>query len=199
MSFPRPEDFHPELSESRLSMIAEGLLNVRYEAERDMQSPLDDNYTRETAIFGRQRNWLIHQAMNERHEWLTIQDAGLGVTFGIGGIPCRFFTDDSVSPKKRGFFKRLAMDQLFAPTKSQPEMWRFVVEKAMSEDDGDQIFLVGFNTDHEKVSEWRYREHANALHGVGGGIPESVDLPPAAVSLKARGGSAAGKKTGSWD
>jgi hypothetical protein len=196
MALPSPDTFHLELTNDRLSVIAEALLNVRYETERDMQSPLDDNYTRETAVLGRQRNMLIQLALGGKYDWLSMKDAGLGVTFGIGGIPCRFFTDDSQAPKKRGFFKRLVMDQLFAPSKAQPEMWRFVVEKAVTEDDADQVYLLGFNTDQEKVSEWRYRDQASVLRGVGGEPPAPVELPPATVGLKAKDELSADKKTG---
>jgi hypothetical protein len=194
MTLPLPSTFQPGLTDERLSVIAEALLNVRYETERDMQSLLDDNYTRETAIFGRQRNKLIQLAASGRHDWMTMMDASLGVTFGVGGIPCRFFTDDSGAPKKRGFFKRLVMDQLFAPVKTQPEMWRFVVEKGLTEDDHDQVYLLGFNTDQEKVSEWRYRDQATVLRGIGGEPPASVELPPASVGLKAKEATPADKK-----
>jgi len=54
-------------------------------------------------VFGRPAQH-AHSARRGRQVRLAVNERpGLGVTFGIGGIPCRFFTDDSEAPKKRAF------------------------------------------------------------------------------------------------
>lgn len=51
---PAPSQFHPQLTVERLSLIAEGILNVLDDTYSQLSTSLDDNYTRGTCTFGRQ-------------------------------------------------------------------------------------------------------------------------------------------------
>lgn len=176
--------FYPELTDDRLSTIAVALLDVRYTTIRAMNSPHDDNYTRETAVFGRSKNLLIEMAQSGTYDWMSLKHGGMDVTFKIGEVPCRFFSDDPNNPEKSGFFRRNAVDDLFAPDDQQPVMWRFVVGKALTEHDEDQVFLVGYNVYQEKICEWQYRASAPIMHVVDHLTPASADIPSAEVELR---------------
>lgn len=64
---PRPPwEFFEALSEERLRVIGMHLLEVRHNTTRELSTDLDDNYVRETAIFGRSRNMLIAMALNSQ-------------------------------------------------------------------------------------------------------------------------------------
>ena len=106
MSGNAPSDFYPELTDSRLRVIGTALLDVLYDTELELDTPSDDGYTRGTTTFGRQRNAIIQLCQSGKYEWLKLTNAGMDVTFEIGGIPCRFFADDPQNPKKPGFFRR---------------------------------------------------------------------------------------------
>jgi hypothetical protein len=67
-----PWQAHAELTEERLSIIAEGLLNVRHDTYAELSTHLDDNYTRACATFGRQRVWVTQLALSGRYNWLTL-------------------------------------------------------------------------------------------------------------------------------
>lgn len=194
-----PAAFYPELSDDRLRVIAVELLDMRYSTFREMNSPFDDNYTRETAVFGRSRNMLIDLALNGQHDWMSLKHAAMDVTFNIGQVPCRFFRDDPNSPEKAGFFKRNAVDDLFAMDEQHPVMWRFVVEKALAEDDEDRVFFVGYNVYQEKVSEWMYQASAPTLHAVDKDVPVAAEIPPAFVDVREDDSAIHGndRKTGS--
>jgi hypothetical protein len=194
-----PVAFYPELSDDRLRIIAVDLLDIRYSTFREMNSPFDDNYTRETAVFGRSRNMLIDMALNGQHDWMSLKHAAMDVTFNIGQVPCRFFRDDPNSPEKSGFFKRNAVDDLFAMDEQHPVMWRFVVDKALTEDDEDRVFFVGYNVYQEKVSEWMYRASAPTLHAVDKDVPAAAEIPPAFVDVREDDSASQGsdRKTGS--
>lgn len=179
-----PAMFYPELSDTRLQIIAVNLLDMRYSTFQEMNSPFDDNYTRETAVFGRSRNMLIDMALSGQHDWMSLKHAAMDVTFNIGQVPCRFFRDDPNSPEKSGFFKRNAVDGLFAMDDQHPVMWRFVVDKALTEDDEDRVFFVGYNVYQEKVSEWMYRSSAPTLHAVDKDVPVAAEIPPAFVDVR---------------
>lgn len=184
MAFKLPEEYYSELTEERLSYIAHALLEVRHSTLQEMQSPFDDRYTREGTVFGRQRNMLIDTALRGPHSWLALKHPGMDVTFSIGGVPCRFFTDDPDAPQKDGFFKRNAVDDLFEQDDESPVLWRFVVDPAITEDDEDRVLLIGYNVYQEKVSEWMYRNAPPALHSVGNAAPPPVDLGPVPVDVR---------------
>lgn len=165
-------------------MIAERLLDVRYSTLREMDSPYDDAYTREATVFGRSRNMLIELSLSGVHDWLTLASPAMDVTIAIGRVPCRFFRDDPESPDKANFFKRNAVDDLFSLDENAPVMWRFVVEKAMTEDDEDRVFFIGYNVYQEKVSQWAYGASDAILHAVDDFTPPAKDIPPAAIEIR---------------
>ena len=183
MSLLHPSNFNRSLSDDRLRTIAAALLEVRHDTLALLSSPYDDNYTRESTVFGRQRNLLIEMAMGPENDWMTLAHAGMDVTFRIDEVPCRFFTDDSETPRKDGFFKRNAVDSLFASDDRLPVMWRFVVEPALSDDGEDRVLFVGFNVYQEKVSQWVFRPSMPTLHSIGDEPPAPTLLPAASVEL----------------
>jgi hypothetical protein len=179
-----PVYFKSELSNDRLTIIAEELLDIRYSTIQEMTSPYDDNYTHETAVFGRSRNMLIELSKSRQYDWLSLAHAGMDVTFKIGTVPCRFFKDDAQSPEKSGFFKRNAVDDLFEPDDQHPVLWRFVVEKALTQEDEDRVYFLGFNVYQERISEWIYKGSTSTLHSVGDNAPLSAEIPRANVSVR---------------
>lgn len=184
MTFKHPSSFYQELSDERLAKIAEPLLDIRYSTIQEMSSPYDDTYTQETAVFGRSRNLLIHLCMSGKYQWLSLANAAMDLTFRIGNVPCRFFRDDPESPSKPGFFKRNGADDLFSIDENAPVMWRFVVEKAMTDEDEDRVFFIGYNAFQEKVSQWAYGASGPVLHTVDSDTPASKELRPAEVGVR---------------
>lgn len=183
MTFKHPSSFYPDLSDERLAKIAEPLLDIRYSTIQEMSSAFDDSYTKETAVFGRSRNLLIHLCTSNKYPWLSLANPGMDVTFRIGNVPCRFFRDDPESPEKPGFFKRNGADDLLPIDEDDPVMWRFVVEKAMTDEDEDRVFFIGYNAFQERVSQWAYGASGPVLHSVDSETPSSKELPPAEVGL----------------
>jgi hypothetical protein len=183
LDLPHPQSFYPELSDDRLRAIAVALLDVRYTTLREMNSPYDDNYTREATVFGRQKNKLIDLAKNAEREWLSLRHAGMDVTFCIGQVPCRFFTDDPKSPEKNGFFRRNAVDDMFAPNDTDPVVWRFVVERAFADEDEDRVYFIGYNVFQEPVAEWTYGARPSSLHAADDRVPPPAHIGPAEVDV----------------
>lgn len=179
-----PVSFYPELTDERLGFIARELLSVRYDTQREVTSPLDDNHTRETAIFGRSKNRLIQLGRDPAYPWLTLRRASMDVTVAIGRVPFRFFRDDPENPEKTNFFRRNFSDNLFPPNDGEPVMWRMVIEKAESEDDEDRAYFLGFNEFEEKISEWEYRPGVAMLHSTDLSVPDPVELPPLEIDIR---------------
>ena len=177
-----PSSFHPDLTEDRLRIIAQKLLDIRHDTLQQMTNAYDDNYTRECAAFGRQRNMLVDFCKTSGYPWLELTNPNMDITFNIGEVPCRFFRDDPNSPSKPGFFKRNAVDNLFPVDDKSPVQFRFIVEKALGEEDEDQVYFVGYNELHEQVFQWKYRKPTSILHELNGTVPEAVQIPEPEVN-----------------
>lgn len=181
-----PWQAHEDLTEQRLSIIADGLLNVRHDTYAELATKLDDNYIRGCATFGRQRQWLMQLAKSGKYGWLTLASPTMDLTVNIGSIPVRFFTDDHDSPRKPGYFKRNEVDQLFYTDDTKPVMFRFIVEPAATADDEDRVFFIGHNAYHEVVVEWQYRPKTAVILPVEPSTPKPVVQPDAEVGLKSQ-------------
>lgn len=179
-----PWEARQDLTEARLRVIAEGLLNVRHDTHAELATRLDDNYSRACTTFGRQRQWLLQLAKSGRYSWLTLASPAMDLTVNIGNIPARFFTDDHDSPKKRGYFRRNDVDQLFSTNDTEPVMFRFVVEPAATSDDEDRVFFLGHNAYQEVVVEWQYRPRTAIIRPVESDVPRAVVQSDAEVGLK---------------
>ncbi|WP_338515801.1 hypothetical protein VRB80_21160 [Erwinia aphidicola] len=178
--YPAPCEFHPQLTSDRLAVIARGLLSVLEDTYAELDTVYDDNYTRATCTFGRQRNYLLKLWKDKKYDWMGITNSAMDITFEIEGVPIRFFTDDPQNPKKPGFFRRNSVDQLWAPEETTPTLWRFVVEKPEFENEGAQVHLVGYNPLGELISKWEYGEGAvTVLHSTDETVPEAaaIELP----------------------
>ncbi|BDY51391.1 TPA: hypothetical protein LAN07_004889 [Escherichia coli] len=175
---PFPWEFFPELTEERLTIIAEELLRIQDITHELLSSPYDDNYTRGGCTFGRQRQALLQMCVRKTYDWLRLLNPGMDLTFSIGNVPIRFFTDDADNPKKRGFFKRNDADRLFESEETTPTMHRFVVEKPEFEGEGGRVIFNGYNVFGEIVSTWTYgADRVVMLNSVD-------DVPPAPVPIE---------------
>lgn len=173
-----PSDFRPQLTDARLRVIAEALLDVMYDTQLVLDSVLDDGYTRGTTTFGRQRNAIIALCQSGKYPWLKLTHAAMDVTFEIEGIPCRFFADDPTNPKKRGFWRRNQCDRyLFEPEAGQPQVFRFIVDKGQGDNSDPDIFFVGFDTDQVAVFEWQFTRSTPVLAAVDESMPKEVPIP----------------------
>ena len=179
-----PWQAHEDLTEQRLSIIAEGLLNVRHDTYAELATKLDDNYIRGCATFGRQRQWLMQLAKSGQYDWLTLASPTMDLTVNVGSIPVRFFTDEHDSPKKPGYFKRNEVDQLFYTDDTKPVMFRFVVEPAATADAEDRVFFIGHNVYQEVIVEWQYRPRATVIVPVESQAPMPVVQSEVEVDIK---------------
>jgi len=184
MSLPHPQQYYADLTSDRLEVIASMLLEIRFNTLRELDSPYDDSYTRETTVFGRSRNSLISMCLGKSLDWLTLASSAMDITFRIGVVPCRFFRDDHEAPEKAGFFKRNHVDDLFELDESHPVVWRFIVERALTEEDEDRVFFSGYNAFQEKVSEWGYSVVGSVLRSVDNVTPPARDIPAARVDVR---------------
>jgi len=177
----KPWEFYPALLEARLEVIAEALLDVYYDVQSELVSPLDDNYTRGTTTFGRQKNKLIQLCRSAVYSWLDLRNTSNDLTCAIDGIPFRFFRDDHENPSKRGFWRRNDQDDMFPVADDQPVIFRFVVEHSRNQEDEATVYFLGFTQEGQLACEWRYSETIRTLRSVTGTRPTAEETPPPVV------------------
>lgn len=195
-----PWDLRSSLTADRLNRIAEALLDVYEGVLRDLSTVDDDGYTRGATFFGRARQRLIATALSGEHEWLKLTNSAMDVTLEIDGVPFRFFRDDHSAPKKKGFWRRNASDQLFAPDETSPVICRFIVESPLNVEDDTQnaeVYFIGFNAQELQVCEWRYGS-VPVLRSTDETLPEPVKQAPAPIGgVRKQGDDADKSRTGS--
>lgn len=181
MNSRKPWDFYPELIEGRLWVIAEALLDVYYDVQIELASELDDNYTRGTTTFGRQKNKLVQLRNSGAYSWFKVLNTSNDLTCSIGEIPFRFFRDDHESPAKRGFWRRNYQDDLFPIADDQPVIFRFVVEHARNDEDEASVYFLGFTQEGQLVCEWRFDEPVRTLRSITQTRPLPEEILPAEI------------------
>ncbi len=182
MHMPLPWKSKAALSEDRLNLIASNLREIFYDVETKLDSDDDCNYGRGALFFSRSRQRLIRLATSGKYSWLKLTNPAMDVTLEIEGLPFRFFRDDHETPKKKGFWRRNDSDRLFDPDDREPVIFRFVVQRPLTDDDELEIYFVGYNAVHEAVCEWRYG-HVRVLSDVNDQLPEEVPQAPARADI----------------
>ncbi len=183
MSKKQPWDYYSALSEERLRIVAEALLDVYDEVQIELGTELDDNYTRGTTTFGRQKNKIIQLCKSNEYSWLDLRNTSNDLTFSIGCIPFRFFSDDHEKPTKAAVWRRNDQDDMFPSEENEPIYWRYILEKPLSEDDEATMYVIGANSNQEIVCEWKYAEKVRILSSVDTSRPEAVDISEPQVGL----------------
>jgi hypothetical protein len=146
----------PALTEDRLNMLAGHFREIFYDVESLLDTEDDCPYGRGSLFFGRARQRLIRLGTSNELTWLRLTNPGMDVTLEIDGIPFRFFRDDHDKPMKKGFWRRNVTDRLFAPNDFEAVIFRFIVQRPVTDTDELDIYFVGYNALQEPVCEWRY-------------------------------------------
>lgn len=182
----------PHLCHSRLEVIASLMLEVLGEALAVASTELDCAMTRGVLSWGRIKNALLQLARSQSHDWLTIRHTGNDLIIGIGSVPIRFFIiADHNRPSKRRILSPTEAEALQLSEITQgsfvgegftlsdrPTLWRFIVERAKTEQDESRVFFVGYDVHGNIQSKWQFTESVRTLHSTDADIPQAADLAP---------------------
>lgn len=179
-----PAEISTELSGDRLGVVAQLMLDVLHKALDDASTEHDCAYTRGSLAWGRIKNALIQLIRSRRHPWLSLKHAGNDLVIGLGPHAARFFIDDHQHPRKMRVLNptdgEMHQLELALPHASDTsvDLWRFMVERALTEEDEHRVYFVGYNRMHEVVSQWAYSDSVRTFVAVDNHIPNAVTLPP---------------------
>ncbi|MFS1290234.1 hypothetical protein ACLRDI_21195 [Pseudomonas piscis] len=187
----KPSEISSSLTSARLSVIAERILDVLDDALRTASTELDCSYARGTLSWARIKNALVLLANSNQYPWLSIRHSGNDLLLGIGNEIVRFFLDDHENPKKMRVLNPTNSEakqlQLFQEDAHSEFLWRFIIERALTDEDEHQVYFVGYESHAEKdgtlIAEWRYNaERVRTLAAVDDEIPAAAKLEPIKLS-----------------
>ncbi|SEN36520.1 hypothetical protein SAMN04487857_114130 [Pseudomonas sp. ok272] len=187
----KPSEISVSLSSDRLSVISRRILDVLDDALRTASTDLDCSYSRGTLSWARIKNALLQMAKSTEHSWLTVKHSGNDLVLGIGQESVRFFLDDHEQPKKLRVLNPTNAEakqiQLFEDDAHSEFLWRFIIEKAVTDDEDHQVYFVGYEAHSERdgnlVAEWRYNDDGvRTLAAVDSYIPAATELEPIKLS-----------------
>lgn len=181
-----PTVFHPQLSDARLAIVAEMLLDELYATETDLVRDTDSGYTRGCTTFGRQRARLVSEALSGKYPWLELRTGANDVVFTIEGVPCRFSNDDSRSPSKDAVLSvsRYQADFLEFASQGEPGRFCFVIDRGYSEDQEPRVVFMGFSPSGAVVCQWESHAVRTLRRVDEGALLKSVELAKPEVKLK---------------
>lgn len=183
-----PRQVSDELTEERLSVIGELMLDVLAKAVLATSTEYDCAYSRGALSWAWIKNALLLLVRSREHKWLTVRHAANDLVIGIGSHPVRFFIDDHANPRKPRVLnptdgEAVQLKLHFKEAQdTAPVLWRFIVERALNEDDESRVFFVGYNAVGEVVAKWQFTESVRAFHATDALIPESARLDPIALA-----------------
>jgi hypothetical protein len=182
MSLPLPQAFHAALRSDRLEIIADILITEHFPTATDLQSEFDDGYTRGCTRFGRQKNRLKSVSLSGQYDWLQLRHAGNDLVFTIGGIPCRFATDDPANPTKPAVLEATPIQQSFFDEvgSGEPCKFCFILDGGYAESDDPRVVFVGEDTMGVVKCRWT-SDGMKALHSVSAATPPAKDVGRAPV------------------
>lgn len=179
-----PEDFSADLGASRLRVIGGLMLDTLAKAGAVTNTDLDCAYSRGALAWAWMRNALLQLARSRTHRWLSIRHAGNDLVIGVGQYPVRFFIDDHLKPRKQRVLSptegEASQLSLAFETQSDgvPALWRFIVERAASEDDENKVFFVGYDGVGEVVAKWQFTDSVRTFEATDAHIPAAAELEP---------------------
>lgn len=185
MTLPLPEVFHPALSQDRLAVIADILIAEHFSTNTALQSDYDDGYTRGCTRFGRQRNRLKSLALSGQYDWLDLRHGGNDLVFTIGGIPCRFATDDPANPTKPAVLDVTPIQQGFFDEVEEgaPCKFCFVLDGGYAESEEPRVVLIGEDVRRNVKCKW-ISDTVRSIHSITSTIPAAKDVAKAPVGPK---------------
>lgn len=164
-----PEFYSSDLTEDRLHILSENLLDVLDEAHQMSTSPNATAWFKGTANYGLPQGMLIRMHEDDSLPWLTLANQTMDYTVRVGNTLVQFVVDDPDSPRKQHRLKRNAVEQyqmsleLESHTSNQSLIWRIYMNPVSNGVDySPAISLLGFDSNGNTLTSW---EHIKPISG----------------------------------
>lgn len=184
-----PVDFSQDLTEERIKIVSDKLLDVLDEAESFAQSPNATAWFKGTANYGLPQGMLKRMHEDKNYPWITLANQTMDYTAKIGNTLVQFVVDDPHSPKKLHRVKRNAVERqqfglnLEDQNPDIPLVWRFYLNPISNGVDySPLISLVGLDINENVVCLW---EHDDVISSpLSGNMAQPVEIEVPVITLK---------------
>lgn len=182
-----PQDYHPDLTEGRLVMLAQAIAQARANAVIHHIPEIGDiGWTLGSRGFTCSLKEIA--TLSEKEDWLSIEDTSLHFVFKIGSATVRFYRGEPDKPNRRTLRRthsEVLQESFLFPEEDEDVIFRIAVDTD-AEGYADNIYLVCFRGE-SVVQHWiiPYKEGAVSIPVVLEDIAKSegVDIPPAPVGI----------------
>ncbi|OAZ69027.1 hypothetical protein SRCM100623_02333 [Acetobacter pasteurianus] len=182
-----PQDYHPDLTEERLILVAQAIAQGRANAVMHHIPEIGDTgWTLGSRGFGCCRKAIEDLANIE--SWLQIEDSSLHFVFKIGSATVRFYRGEPDKPNRRTLRRvnsEILQESFLFAEEDDDVIFRIAVDTDI-EGYADSIYLVCFRGE-TVVQCWSipYKEDAVSIPVVLEDIAKSagVEVPPAPIGI----------------
>lgn len=184
-----PWELNPELSEERLTDLANFIANVRDEVIELYDEDLGDTrLSLGMRAYECCRSRIINASKDGIFPWLSILTAEGRFTFAIENVPVRFTRNDpKYLPDRKLVISENAMQQmsLFGNQPYAELRWFFVFDTDYKSA-ADTVYFIGYSDLGEIVCQWQIPIEDNVvlISDVSNTLPQAVELNKPAVGLK---------------
>lgn len=195
-----PWEYHPDLTEERLKIVAGMLVKGRHAAlDRHDEEAGDNGWTLGCSAFQFCRHRILKAVDSGDYPWLDAIDRSLQLVFKIGEVPVRIFKGDADEPTDRTLRQSLVelrqLELLFDEHDEGRDLaYRFAIETDIE----GNVLAVKFAglRGESAVLVWDVPLDgaASAVGTVGRAASESVDLAPPLVEVRTDRDSADSQK-----
>ena len=185
----QPSDFSADLTDERLKIICEQVLDTVQDSIDDSSTKNDTKWTRGCLRYGRVHGLLIQLTLDKNYPWLILANKTLDFTFRVGKALVQYVYDDYEAPKKGHRIKPNTLEntQLALGLDLDEELtvasWRLYVNQELGhENEQLKATLVGYDINQTAVCIWSHEDKIN--------IPmfaeqaEAVDIPEPMLTRK---------------
>ncbi|MDI9408114.1 MAG: hypothetical protein QM523_02595 [Candidatus Pacebacteria bacterium] len=170
-----------ERNQSDFIQVGNWLLEETLNTQDDLTRSTDDNYTRGTTAFGRQKNRILIEYNSQNYKWLRIHSNTNDLVFSIHGTRCRFASDDFVNPKKNAvLFPNEAQLELLPETRiDEPDHFCYIITKLDFNDESSvdfDVIFAGLNRQNKFMFKCSFFSNSTLLP-----IEAIIEPPPVEV------------------
>jgi len=185
-----PTEFSVDLTDERLNILCEHILDTIQDSISDSSTVNDTAWTKGCLPYGRLQGLMQRLAIDKNYPWLSLANKTMDFTATIGSAHIQFLIDDPYCPKKTHRLQTNAVENMQLSMVLEVEdivqvvHWRLFI--VIDKDDDDQFSpvatLVGYDLNQNSVCIWEHQD--TAIIPMAASHTPVIDIPEPEISRK---------------
>lgn len=158
-----PDFYSKDLTQTRLRIVCENLLDAIDEAKKLTDHPLSMSWHKGTTFHAIPYGMVRHMHLDKNLDWFSLANKTMDYTARIGNTLVQFIVDDPHAPKKahrleKNLVERNQLSLNLDPSNNQETLvWRFYLNlNSNGVDFSPSISLLGFDYNKNIVCTWEH-------------------------------------------